>query len=136
MVVVDASFVVPLVIDETYSEFARRMFERRRDQTLAAPTLLYWEVSNVFWKKLKRNQIDLAQLTEAGEIFDELHIELIDPIESIQRLAQVALDQNLTAYDASYLSLAIASAAELATTDKDLTRAALRSGLTVHSPFA
>jgi predicted nucleic acid-binding protein len=136
VLVVDASFVVPLLIDETHSEFARDAFESWRNRPLAAPSLLHWEVANVLWKKSRRQEIDPAQLTEAGQVFDELRIELLDPIESIHHLTRIADDNGLTAYDASYLSLAIASSAELATADRNLTKAALRAGLGVHSPFA
>lgn len=136
MLVVDASFVVPILVDETYSEFAHQVMRATGAEPLAAPTLLHWEVANVLWKKLIRSELDETQAIEAGVIFERLAIELSPPTEQVELLAQAGVDNGLTAYDAAYLALAVRERAPLATTDEDLAQAARRCGLVVHAPFA
>ena len=53
----------------------------------------------------------------------------------MNRMLSLADRHRLTAYDAAYLELALSRAAELASLDDDLVKAARAEGLTVRSPF-
>lgn len=118
--VVDASVIIKWYVPEGDYEAARAM---RTDETaLAAPDLLFAETANIVWKLVRR-----------GEMTSSRGIEIIDEIVaapfitvSNQSLAQDALDlaiaTGLSAYDASYVALAIRLDKILITADERLVR--------------
>ena len=117
--VVDASVVVAaLTGDATNGDWAR---ETLADAHLTAPHLMPVEVANV----LRRNQLlgvlssDSATLAHADLL--ELGVDLV-PYEGVaERVWE--LRSTLTSYDASYVALAEALGAPLATLDARLARA-------------
>lgn len=138
MVVVDASFLVAVFLEEAHTEFARGVLEEHSTATLGAPALVHWEIANVAWKKLRRGEITAGDLAAMAEFLDSLRLQhppVPNAFETVE-LAMFAHQSGLSAYDASYLALAVQQSAALATTDQGLTRAALAAGLTVLSPFA
>lgn len=136
MVVIDASFVVAYFVEETHSPAIRAIMNALTTQRLLAPVLLHWEVSNALAKKVARKQLDEPQALEAAIGIDALAIELRFPEADIAELMLVATQERLSTYDAAYLQLALDEHAALATNDQDLAEAALRHGLTIHSPFS
>lgn len=136
MVVVDASFVLACLLEEPHTEGSRRVLKAIEEGRLIAPILLHWEVANVLARKVSRREIDEAEAIRAGDLLDRFAVELYPPEEEIDELVALAVDEGLSGYDAAYLRIAVARGAALATNDKDLTRAAVRHGLAVHSPFA
>jgi predicted nucleic acid-binding protein len=118
--VVDASVIIKWYVPETDYAAARAM--RTAETNLAAPDLLFAEMSNSLWKLVRR-----------GEMAAPRAIAIIEEIAaapfltfSNQSLAQDALDlaiaTGLTAYDASYAALAIRLDKILITADEKLVR--------------
>jgi len=118
--VVDASVIIKWYVPEGDYEAARAM--RTAETALAAPDLLFAETANIIWKLVRR-----------GEMTSSRGIEIIDEIVtapfitvSNQSLAQDALDlaiaTGLSAYDASYVALAIRIDKILITADEKLVR--------------
>jgi predicted nucleic acid-binding protein len=136
LVVVDASFLLACLLEEPHTVFSRRVLGLVEADRLIAPTLLHWEMANVLSRKVKRSEADDAQAIRATALLDGLAVELVPPSEEVDELIALAIDEDLSGYDAAYLRLALAQEAALATNDQDLTRAAVRAGLVVHSPFA
>ena len=114
-IVVDASAVAAVVFNEPDAEAVLRQIGDRR---LIAPSLLPYELGNVFVVKTRRYPDLAKELGEAFSLFDMLDIELVElPCEDA---AKLALEADLTAYDAAYLWLARRLGVALVTLDRKL----------------
>lgn len=134
MTVVDSSFVGAAVFDETDSAFVIASDIWRRP--VGAPALLSFEFANQLWKKTRRGELDEPGLRRATERFDAIGAALEPPptFEAIGRIAALAVGYDLTAYDASYLEMALRIQAGIATLDSRLARAGRTAGLAVTCP--
>jgi predicted nucleic acid-binding protein len=118
--VVDASVVIKWYLPEGDYEAARAI--RTADTALAAPDLLFAETANILWKVVRRNEMAASR---AFEIIDEVAAAPFITISN-QSLARDALELSvatgITAYDASYVALAIRIDKILITADEKLVR--------------
>lgn len=121
--VVDASVLAAWCFRESRAPEALGLLQ---GSDLYAPYLLAYELTSIARRKATAYSDRLDVLNEA------LQTALALPIHwsGVDHLAvlRLALDANLTAYDASYLYLARALGASLATFDQGLARAAQGSG--------
>ena len=117
--VVDASVVVAALVDD--SSVGRWAEDILGSGTLAAPTLMPYEVANVLRRASARDELsdDAARLAHADLL--DLTVELVG-YEAVAGRAW-ELRHSMTVYDASYVALAEAWAAPLATLDGRLSRA-------------
>ncbi|MFH1713246.1 MAG: type II toxin-antitoxin system VapC family toxin [Candidatus Jacksonbacteria bacterium] len=75
-----------------------------RKITFLAPELLVYELSNALWKGKNFNN---RQLNEAMKAFYALSVELFSAnMILLQKAHQIAVDYNITVYDATYAALA------------------------------
>lgn len=114
--VVDASAIVSLLIDPGAA--GRSIAMRLSDATLIAPALLPFEVANVLRRRRNGGLLSSAEAGLALEGFAEIPIGLW-PWETVAARAW-KLGDNLSSYDASYVSLAEQTDAVLVTRDKRL----------------
>ena len=116
MIVVDASVVVPMLIDDGAD--GRRARARLRDQRLTAPFVVDIEVMSAVRRLVRVRALDERRI----------HQTLADLIASpVRRVPHTpllpriwALRHNLTPYDAAYVALAEALGAPLLTADRRL----------------
>lgn len=117
-VVVDASVAVKWFVEDTGSDVARMLLDRR--DRLIAPELVIAEVSNALWRlwmagRIGAEQADLAA-ARVGSLFDELC-----PMAPLApRALALARSLNHSAYDCFYLSLAEAEKTAVITHDARL----------------
>src|SRR5262245_39129845 len=118
-VVVDASAIAAIVFGEPEGP---TLAAHLADETLLAPTLLDYELTNLTLKKARRQPEFLPHLLLA------LRQALSLPISRIQvpgaDVFALATTTGLTAHDASYLWIARTRDVELVTLDRRLARAA------------
>jgi len=118
--VVDASVIVKWYVPEGDYAAARAM--RTAETKLAAPDLLFIEMSNSLWKLARRGELAAPR---AIEIIEEIAASPF-VVFSSQSLARDALElgiaTGLTAYDASYVALAMRLNKILITADEKLLR--------------
>jgi predicted nucleic acid-binding protein len=118
--VVDASVVIKWYVPENNYEVARAM--RTADTALAAPDLLFVETASILWKIVRRGEMTASR---AIEIIEEIAASPFITISN-QSLARDAVDLSvatgITAYDASYVALAIRIDKILITADEKLVR--------------
>jgi len=118
--VVDASVIIKWYVPEGDYEAARAM--RTAETALAAPDLLFSEMANILWKLVRRDEMTASR---AIEIIEEVAAAPFIAVSN-QSLAQDALDlaiaTGLSAYDASYVALAIRIDKILITADEKLVR--------------
>ncbi len=119
--VVDASALGALLFGEPEGKFAAIELAEGH---LVAPSLLYLELANIYLKKLRRAP-ELAGMLEAGfACLGTMAIEIVEiDYKGAAEIRLLAESQKLSAYDASYLWLALAMNAELVTLDRRLAAA-------------
>ena len=113
--VVDASSIGALLFGESEGRKIAGMLSGHR---LAAPELLFFEVASICLKKLKRYPDQRRSILEAFKMLGRLPIEKVDVNHAEAVL--LAERKGLTAYDGSYLWLAMRLDAELVTLDQRL----------------
>ncbi|MGQ9532543.1 MAG: type II toxin-antitoxin system VapC family toxin [Desulfotomaculales bacterium] len=122
-VVVDASLAVKWLVNEEATEAAVRLLERWSEEEVrvSAPCLLFTEVANALYKRVRRKEMDLADARTLLSSLNELGIE----VEATKVLAPRALELAArfgcpATYDAMYVALAEALACEFWTADERL----------------
>jgi predicted nucleic acid-binding protein len=114
-IVVDASAIAAVVFNEPASD---DVVERIGDARLTAPSLLPYELANVYVVKVRRYPDQKAALDRAFSLLGALEIDLVAvPADAAGALAA---DTGLTAYDAAYLWLARRFGLKLVTLDRKL----------------
>jgi len=117
--VVDASALAALLFGEPEGE---HVAARLAEEHLVAPPLIAFELASVCLKKLRRHPQQRVALLAGFAMFDRISIENVEIDQS--NAIELAETLGLSSYDAAYLWLARALAAELVTLDKRLGRAA------------
>lgn len=136
-VVVDASVMVALYVDEPLSAPARAALlgARKAGDDLHAPDLLLIECANAFWKRVGRAELDrdsaITAITEISMLEDleghPLDRQLVPPALSL------AIAHSLTAYDAAYAALAVQLGGTVISGDTRFVERASKAGLPVTS---
>jgi predicted nucleic acid-binding protein len=119
--VVDASVIAAIAFDESRADEAEDLL---RDASLFAPEIFRYELASVALKKTK------AEPARRFDIAMRLSKALSTPIELVPpspvELLQLALETNLTIYDAAYVQAARRLRCQLVTFDEKLARHARR----------
>jgi len=132
-VVLDASFALAYLLDEVGTPAARDAVTQWANSStqLLVPSNFWLEVTNAL---VRGNGLSPAELITEFVDLDQLGLTTIEPDRPLLLLA---LDQmarsRLTAYDAIYLALALATDSKLATLDRRLAEAAGDAGMLVGS---
>lgn len=121
MVVVDANVVAYLLIEGEKTAQARKLWAK--DPGWYAPRLLFYELANVFSLLVKQGIVPLdaglTGLTSGCNL-----VSMFDREPPAGRILQIASTLSLSAYDASYLTVAEILRAPLVTEDARLLRVA------------
>ena len=117
--VVDASAIGALIFGEPR---ARAVAEALRDSELVAPLLLWFELASVCLKKIQAHPREQRSIRTAHRLVTEMRIRGVGVDHAA--VVELALEAELTTYDASYLWLARRLRGRLVTLDQVLARAA------------
>jgi predicted nucleic acid-binding protein len=133
--VVDASIAAAWFLPDEQSEAGDRLMTALGTSPARAPSLFWFETRNLFLTAERRQRLRAA---EAAVCMAQLRRLPIDDRGSgnDQFVLALAARHALSAYDASYLALAIEGAAPLATTDKKLAVAAIAERVEIVGPLA
>ena len=117
--VVDASALGAIAFGEPEGE---AVSARLSDSLLVAPLLLWFELSSICLKKIRKQPDQKDRLLKAFQLARRLPIEMtaVDLIQVIK----LADEKNLTTYDANYLWIAQKLGGDLVTLDQKLREAA------------
>jgi predicted nucleic acid-binding protein len=111
--------------------FAARVLEALKTDSAIVPATWGLEVANVIARAEARGLVTEARSGEFLELLEGVSIE-VDPATFTHARAgtlQLARRHKLSAYDASYLELALRRGLPLATLDRDLQKAARKAGV-------
>lgn len=131
--VLDVSVTMAWCFQDEASSATWAILDRLQDEGAVVPALWPFEVANVLLIAERRKRTTAAQ---AGAFIEQLlrlpvRIEEQTMPRILHETYGLGRSSALTAYDASYLELAIRSRLPLATTDRALTAAAKEAGVAV-----
>jgi len=119
MYVLDASVYAPLIL-----QYGARLIGMLRKVEVATLDLAVYETCNVFWKQhVKIRRISRGEAMVACRVSKALtrYVTVYKVIDlDVEETIKIAIDNNITFYDASYITLARELGAPIATEDKDI----------------
>jgi predicted nucleic acid-binding protein len=121
LVVVDASVVLKWFLPERWSEEARQLLDE--PVGLVAPDLLFAEVGNAMWKRVRMRQLSGPV---ARRMVADIATIAVRPVAGrllLKDAMNVAVSAGITVYDAMYLVLAVRLQTHLVTADQRLSAA-------------
>lgn len=128
---VDASIAFLWFANEPKGWGAEQLLEV--ESALLAPDLMAADVTNAWWKKLRRGEMELTDVEQAVTNLLALGIAWTPSTVLLRPATRLAAEIGHPIYDCLYLTLAASRAAPLATADERLRRAAERVGVQVWS---
>jgi predicted nucleic acid-binding protein len=132
--VLDSSIALALALPDETSEQTDRFFGRiTSGSVLWVPALWWYEMANALIGAQRRKRLTETDRMRLVELYRMLPIQtdtILDP-DAMHRFHALAVEHELSAYDAAYLELAQRKGLGLATLDERLHSAALRAGVKV-----
>ena len=132
--VLDSSIALALALPDETSEQANHFFRQITSKNILwVPALWWYEIANALIGAQRRKRLterDRMRLTELYRMLPVRTDTVLDS-DAMYRFHALAIQHELSAYDAAYLELAQRRALGLATLDRRLRSAALRAGVKV-----
>ncbi len=130
-----------IVIDSSFALACLMPNERRPDSmdavldaVLVAPFIWPIEIASAMRNGVRRRRFDEAQAGRLASLVTGLGPRVTEPWHNDpSRYLELALVHGLSPYDAIYIDLCLSTRNALATCDRDLSEAAARVGIPVHS---
>ncbi len=126
--VLDASVTAAWCFADEESVVADVAMQRLLDDEAMAPALWSMEIRSILIVNERRGRIDTADADAFLRDLDSLPIRVRHDAD-LRALLGLARKHHLTAYDATYLDLAVRTSAALATLDRSLAHAARTEGV-------
>ncbi len=123
--VVDASVAIKVFVVETLTAEAEALFAGLAASPaveLHVPELFYSECANILWKYVRRFGYPAASARQDVVALGALAIRPTSTIELVAEALEIALQFEITAYDACYVALAHRLRTPLVTADEALVR--------------
>ena len=120
--VVDASVVIKWFVPEIHSDAASRLLDTTGHYV--APDLLFPELGNTIWKKVRREELSARQGRELAAEILTVAVETVPARSLFEDAYGVAIATGLTVYDAMYVALAVRLETKVITADERLVRTA------------
>lgn len=135
-VVLDCSFTMPLFLSDESSDPIEDLIDKslKNQVEIIVPTLWMYEVHNVLLTSLRRTRILLREFRDAIEMVQNIPLTYVNFSSSeLARVIDLALINNLSFYDASYLCIAIDWHCSIATRDNGLLLSSKKMGIKIYT---
>jgi predicted nucleic acid-binding protein len=131
--VIDNSVVMAWCFEDEASAYADAVLESLEDGEAVVPAIWPLEAGNVLLVAERRRRLDKAGAVRFLELVTglPLTVEQESPERMLTDILALAREQRLSAYDASYLDLAMRRGLPIATQDKALRKAAGKCGVPI-----
>lgn len=123
--VVDASVAIKIFIEQTDSDKAKALFnklEEHSDTELHVPELFYVECANVLQQYVRRVGYPAAKAKANLARLQKLALQRASIVDVVNEALDIAIAQNISAYDACYVQLSQKLQLPLITADLKLIR--------------
>jgi predicted nucleic acid-binding protein len=127
--VLDASVAMAWCFEDEASPLSERVLDLLIADRAVVPDLWTQEVANVLLVAERRGRLSEADAARFAQLLVQLPIEVDSSPSHLATLLALGREHRLSAYDASYLSLAQRRGLALATLDATLAAAARQSGV-------
>jgi len=130
-IVLDASVALSWCFEDESDAYSRSVLEAAATTTFVVPSIWPLEIANVLLVAERRGRMTRAATAQFIELLSDLAID-VEPEPGLRYetdLLDLARRHNLSAYDASYLRLALRKGVALATKDASLANAANDEGV-------
>lgn len=127
--VLDASLLVQAVIREKHTDAALRLLETLKK--IYAPPLIFYEVGNTLVSLARRNLISKEDALRKLSFTRRIPTLTVKETP-LEKALEMAVELNLTLYDASYLALAAETEAPLITADDELCEKGVKTMNVIH----
>ena len=131
--VIDASVALAWCFKDEITDDLIAILRQLQNGAAAVPVLWPIEVANVLALAERRRRISAAESAQLVDLLEtlDINVDAEAPTLAFGRILDLARAERLTAYDASYLELAMRLGVPLATKDRALGEAARRLGVAV-----
>ena len=133
--VVDASVGIKLFLAEEDSDAADALFAQLAQSPPArfyVPDLFYSECANILWKYVRRFGYPAGNARQDVADLLALRLQTVSTADVLAPALALALQYDITAYDACYAALAQQLDLPLITADSPLRRKLAGSGIAIH----
>lgn len=123
--VLDASVGIKLLVSEADSHKVDSLFDRfaqNLDARLFVPALFDIECANVLWKLARRGERSAEDLQEDLRSLQGLALDRLDTLPLLSDALRLALEHDISVYDATYAAAARACGVPLLTADERLAK--------------
>src|SRR4029077_18552798 len=119
--------------DDEATPATRALLDRFDNEQAEVPALWHLELADVLSSSERKRRITPARTSEFIALITGLPIAIDEETSNraLGAVLELARSQRISAYDASYLELAMRRGIPLATKDEDLAKAARRVGVTL-----
>lgn len=117
--VIDASVAIKWLVAEEGTGEALTVLEKA---TLSAPDLLIAECANIFWKKVRREELSEEEALMGARVLEQADIEILPTRHLLGSATSLAVELDHPAYDCIYLALAIKRGWQFTTADERFQR--------------
>lgn len=126
MIVIDASLMIGWLIEEPEANRARHVYEALDEIPIVVPDHWPVEIGNALYVNIRRKRVQSESLDFVQSRFNTLAIVIDAPVPTSEmaEITRVAVELELTVYDALYVRLAQNRDMTLATLDSAMRRAA------------
>ncbi len=127
--VIDASVALAWCFDDEATEATRALLDRFEDERAEVPSLWHLELANALAMGERKGRITPARASEFISLIDGLPIVIDErtPNVALSSVLELSRREELSAYDASYLELAMRRGVPLATKDNPYTSMSAKS---------
>lgn len=131
--IADASLALAWCFLDEATVATRNLFNQAAEQSILVPNLWQLEIANALLVAERKGRIEITKSREFLELLASLEITVDDQSSSraFEYLLPLSRLHGLTAYDATYLDLALRTKLPLATLDEPLRKGAKKTGVTL-----
>ena len=132
-VVLDASVALAWCFPDEQSPYADQVLQAIEGRSVLVPPVWALEIANGLLVGERRKRLGQAEIVRFVDLLEDLPLEEVSvPVPGqIRGVLPLGREYGLSAYDATYLDVAIRHGADLATADDALEKAARKAGIAI-----
>jgi predicted nucleic acid-binding protein len=125
-IIADANLFLSVLLNEPEK---KRIISLTSDAELLSPEVLPFDIGNALSAMYKRKRLDLSQCNKVLQQFQSIPIRLVKI--NLENALSISLENNIYAYDAYYLDIAMRLGKPLMTLDYKMLDVAKKLGLKI-----